>query len=135
MEWALSIGVVTKANKKVLFMTLVDHIQGFICIEPSRVCSPPPPRGSVSPPKDLQKLIKIHEISQLNANSSCLNCTPHVHYVVLKCYLGAFMGTLILIYALASRALRRRGHPPPPRTHPLGPLGAPLLQLLPCFPP
>ena len=29
IEWALSIGVVTKANKKVLFMTLVDHIPRF----------------------------------------------------------------------------------------------------------
>ena len=26
IEWALSIGVVTKANKKALFVTLVDHI-------------------------------------------------------------------------------------------------------------
>ena len=56
----------------------------------------PPQEALFPPPKDLQKLIKIHEISQLNANSSCLNCTPHVHYVVLKCYLGAFMGTFML---------------------------------------
>ena len=28
-EWAVSIGVVTKANKKALFVTLVDHIPRF----------------------------------------------------------------------------------------------------------
>ena len=47
---------------------------------------------------------------------------------MLKCDLGAFMGTLILIYALASRA--SRGHPPPAPT-PLGRQGGPLLQLPP----
>ena len=36
---------------------------------------------------------------------------------MLKCYLGAIMGTLILIYALASHALRGRGHVP--LLHPL----------------
>ena len=28
-EWAVSIGVVTKANKKALFVMLVDHIPRF----------------------------------------------------------------------------------------------------------
>ena len=37
---------------------------------------------------------------------------------MLKCYLGAFVGTLILIYALASRASRGRGHIPLPHTPP-----------------
>ena len=37
---------------------------------------------------------------------------------MLKCYLGAFMGTLILIYALAYRTSCGRGHIPLPHPPP-----------------
>ena len=84
-------------------------------------------QGVFPSPKEVLSALppnKIYEISQLNAYSSCFNCTPYGFIIIspglimLKCYLGAFMGTLILIYALASCALRGRGHIPLPHPPP-----------------
>ena len=79
------------------------------CVSPPRGSVPPlhpPPPPPPPPPNIYKKFIKIHEISQLNAYIS-----PGL--IMLKYYLGAFMGTLI--YALASRGRRHipLPHPPP----------------------